>query len=205
MNRLRVLLISIASAASSLGAAPAQPEQPTVITSTSFDMRSTDTETTSVFDGNVVVTATGLKLTCDHLEVVSVRIGDKEDTIGKQDRFKSLIAVGNVRIQQGEREATCGRAEVKPREDRITLTQNPVVTDRGNGTVATGDPLILLRNERRVRGTNVKITAPSLKDLGFDPKQAPPASDPVPPPPAPPGTEDPPAPKIELPKIGEPK
>ena len=181
-------------------AAVAPDSQPTVITSDEFEMQSTDTETISIFNGRVVVSATGMRLTCDHLEVVSTRIGDKEDTIGKQDRFKSLLATGNVRIQQGDREATCGRAEVKPREDMITLTQNPVVTDRGNGTVATGDPLILLRNERRVRGTNVTITAPSLKDLGFDPKEKPPAPDEPPaPPPAPSEPASPPL-KIDLSK-----
>jgi len=148
---------------------------PTVITSERFDMRSTDTETISIFDGRVVITGTGLRLTCDHLEVISTRVGAADDTIGEQDRFKSLIAVGNVHIVQGEREATCERAEVRPREDRITLTGNPIVTDRGNGTTATGDPLVLLRRERQVTGTNVVITAPPIRDLGFDGKQPPPA------------------------------
>lgn len=170
--RLFVLIwVAAVFAARSEGAG----NEPTVITSDSFDMSSTDTETTSVFDGRVTVTGTGLKLTCDHLEVISARIGEKDDTVGKQDRFKSLIAVGRVHIVQGEREATCARAEVRPREDRITLTGNPVVTDHGNGTTATGDPLVLLRRERQVTGKNVKITAPPIRDLGFDPKSAPPA------------------------------
>lgn len=155
--------------------AVAAENEPTVITSDSFDMSSTDTETTSIFDGRVTVTGTGLRLTCDHLEVISARVGEKDDTVGKQDRFKSLIAVGRVHIVQGEREATCARAEVRPREDRITLTGNPVVTDRGNGTTATGDPLVLLRKERQVTGKNVKITAPPIRDLGFDPKSPPPS------------------------------
>lgn len=170
--RLAVSLLIGAGLPCSLRAA--EESRPTVITSERFEMRSTETETVTVFDGQVAVTATGLSLTCDHLEVVSARIGDKEDTVGKQDRFKSLIAVGHVRIKQGDREAECGRAEVLPREDKITLTGKPVVTDRGNGTVAKGDPLIMMRHERIVRGTNVTITAPSLKDLGFDPKQPPP-------------------------------
>jgi lipopolysaccharide export system protein LptA len=140
-------------------------------------MRGSDTDTLSVFDGKVVVTATGMRLTCDHLEVVSARIGDKDDAVGQQDRFKSLLAVGNVRIIQGEREATCGRAEVLPRENKITLMETPVVTDHGNGTVATGDTIEMHRRERQVRGKNVKITAPPLRDLGFDKKQPPPAGD----------------------------
>jgi len=174
-------------AATVLRAATPIPEpaaEPTVITSDTFEMVSSGKETVSVFDGSVVVTATGLRLTCDHLEVVSTRIGDDNDTVGKQDRFKSLLAVGRVRIRQGEREAACDRAEVLPREDRITLTGHPVVTDHGNGTVATGDPLVLLRAERRVTGRDVRITAPSLKDLGFDPQQPPPEAKSSPPAPA---------------------
>lgn len=175
---LRVAAALLATAILPAATPVAPPEaRPTVITSDLFEMHSTDTETISVFDGNVVVTATGLRLTCDHLVVVSIRIGEESDTVGKQDRFKSLLAVGRVRIEQGEREATCDRAEVLPREDRITLTGKPVVTDHGNGTVATGDPLILLRNERRIIGRDVKLTAPSLKDLGFDPTQPPPEAD----------------------------
>jgi lipopolysaccharide export system protein LptA len=147
-----------------------EPTQATVITSDTLDMRGGDTETVSVFDGHVVVVGTGLRLTCDHLEVVSVRIGDKDDTIGQQDRFKSLIALGNVHIIQGEREATCGRADVRPRENKITLTENPVVKDNGNGTMASGDELVMLRGDRQVHGKNVKITAPPIRDLGADAK-----------------------------------
>jgi lipopolysaccharide export system protein LptA len=181
LNLLSPLLcrpaLLLGAAVIALSAPAGEAPQPTVITSDTLDMRGGDADTISIFDGHVVVVATGLRLSCDHLEVVSARIGDKDDTVGQQDRFKSLIAVGNVRIIQGDREATCGRAEVRPREDMITLTNNPVVTDHGNGTVATGDPLVMMRRERHVRGKNVKITAPAIRDLGFDPKQAPPAPD----------------------------
>ena len=34
--------------------------------------------------------------------------------VAKDNRFKSLIATGRVRIVQGEREASCDRAEVMP-------------------------------------------------------------------------------------------
>lgn len=179
MNFLRyaVPLLLLAAAPRAPGAAVASDAQPTVVTSDRLEMRSSGPDTVSVCDGHVVVTATGLRLTCDHLEVISTRVGDKEDTVGKQDRFKSLVATGHVKIKQGEREAECARAEVDPRAEKITLTGNPIVTDRGNGTVATGEPLVMLRAERRVTGENVKITMPSLRNLGFDPKQAPPAPD----------------------------
>jgi lipopolysaccharide export system protein LptA len=145
----------------------------TVIEAQALDLQSTDTQTVSVFTGNVTVTGNNIRITCDRLDVVSLRSGDKLDTLGKQDRFKSLIATGRVRIVQGDREATCEHAEVLPGEDRITLTGRPMVVDHGNNSTATGEPLILYRGDRRVRGSNVRITLPPLKDLGFDKKQPP--------------------------------
>lgn len=143
-------------------------EQPTVIESEQLDMRSTEAETTSIFTGRVVVTGTNMRLTCDRLEVVALRQHDSSATIGKIERFKSLVAEGNVRIIQGDREAACGKAVVLPGDDKITLTDKPVVSDRSVGWTWTGDELLLLRGERQVRGTNVRIVGPPVKDLGFD-------------------------------------
>lgn len=143
--------------------------QPTIIESEKLDMRSTDTEQTSIFEGKVVVTGTNMKLECDRLEVVALRSkADTSATIGKVERFKSLVATGHVHIVQGDREAACGKAVVLPGDDKITLSDRPVVTDRGVGWTWTGDELLLLRGERQVRGTNVKIVGPPVKDLGFD-------------------------------------
>jgi len=71
-----------------------------------------------------------------------------------------------VRITQGAREATCGQAEMLPREDRITLTENPVLIDHAASATAAGDIFTLRRAERRVGGENVRITLPPLPDLG---------------------------------------
>jgi lipopolysaccharide export system protein LptA len=151
------------------------PATDTVVEAQSFDSQSTDHQTVSVFAGNVTATGNGMTITCDRLEVITLRGGSQTDIIGKQEQFKSLIATGNVRIVQGDREATCQRAEVLPGEDRITLTGNPMVVDHGNNTTATGEPLILYRGDRRVHGTNVRIVLPPLKNLGFDKNQPPPA------------------------------
>lgn len=142
--------------------------QNTVIESESFDWRSTDTETTSVFTGRVVVTGTNLRLTCDRLEIVALRSGDPDATIGKIEAFKSLVATGNVRIIQGDREAACGRAEVLPGDDKILLTGSPVVVDHSVNWTWTGDELEMLRGERQIRGRNARFTGPPIKDLGVD-------------------------------------
>jgi lipopolysaccharide export system protein LptA len=167
MTSLRLAALLFATLATGAFAQNA-PEQPTVIVSDEMDMKSTDAESRSLFKGNVVVTGTNLRLSCDRLEVVAIREKDDTATIGKIERFKSLIAEGNVRIIQGDREAACGKAVVLPGDNKITLTDKPVVTDRGVGWTWTGDELQLLRGERQVIGKNVRIVGPTVKDLGFD-------------------------------------
>lgn len=161
--------------AAQLHAQSTEPQN-TVIESEQFDWRSTDTETISVFTGKVVATATNMRLTCDRLEIVALRKGDPAATIGKLESFKSLVATGNVRIIQGEREAACGRAEVLPGDDKIILTGQPVVVDHSVNWTWTGDELEMLRGERQIRGKNARFTGPPIKDLGIDkPKPAEPA------------------------------
>ena len=161
----------------------AQEVQPTVIDSEQLDMRSTDTLTTFLFTKNVVVTGTNLRLTCDRLEVITTRKGDPTATIGKLGRFKSLIAEGGVRIIQSDREAACGRAEVLPDDDKIILTDHPVVKDLANGATATGPRMVQFRGERRavIDGAEAapsRIILPAIKDLGFD-KEPKPATPPA--------------------------
>ena len=159
------------------------PVAPTVITSKKLEMWSTDTETHSIFDQNVVVTGNNMKITCDHLDVLAARLGDKDATVGKLDKFKTLVATGNVHITQGDRDVTCGRADVFPGENRVVLTESPVVIDSSGPYVARGTRIILLRGERRLFGDNIEMTGPPIKDLGFDknkPMQAPAATSTVP-------------------------
>src|SRR5688500_17130447 len=112
------------AAAKAPAPAPATSPVPTVIESGSAEMVSTEKETTFTFRNGVTVTATNMKLTCDHLEVIARRSGDPSATFGKQEDFKSLVAIGGVRIVQSDREATCDRAEVFPGDDKVVLTGN---------------------------------------------------------------------------------
>jgi lipopolysaccharide export system protein LptA len=157
----------------------------TVITSASAEIWSNEaqTETYAIFNGNVVVTGTNLRITCDRIEATAIGGKDpasKNATAQDVEKFKTILATGKVHIVQGDREANCERAEVLPREGKIVLTGKPVVIDRGAGAVFTGEPMTLLKNERRVQGENVSISFPPIKDLGFDentpaPKPAAPA------------------------------
>jgi lipopolysaccharide export system protein LptA len=155
-----------------LPARAAEPEAPpTVITSQNLDMQSTDDESTFLFTGLVTVTGNNIKLTCDRLEAVTIRtqkdiLRDKDKTsLGQVGKFKSLLATGRVRIEQGDRVATCGRAVVLPGEEKITLTEDPMVRD-GEAT-AVGERISLLRGERRAIIDKARITLPTIKDLGF--------------------------------------
>ncbi len=133
-----------------------------------MEMVSTDEEARAICEGNVVFTSTNLRITCDRLEVIASRVGEGDAAIPAVERFKYLLATGEVRIVQGDREAMCGRAEVFPREQRLLLTEEPVLLDRSSDTVATADKLILMRGERRLLGENVRLTGPAIKDLGPD-------------------------------------
>jgi lipopolysaccharide export system protein LptA len=134
---------------------------------------STDTETIATFHDQVVVTGNNIKLYCDNLKVVAIRKGDPTATLGEYGYFKSLVATGRVRIVQGDREATCGRAEVFPGEDRIVLSEEPVVRSFDDQYIATGPRLVLYRGQRRavIEGSETDrahISMPPIKDLGFD-------------------------------------
>lgn len=173
-SRLLSLLLVLSASALLHGAAPAAADaalEPTKITCGYAEAISTDKEMTATFTEDVVVTGTNMSLHCDKLEVISYISGEKDQLISKENQFKSLIAQGHVRIVQGSREATCGRAEVLPGEDRIILSDKPVVIDSETGWTYKGQSLYLLRGERRVHGEKVTFTGPSVKDLGFDKKK----------------------------------
>lgn len=144
-------------------------EQSTIITCDGeAQMVSTDTETTITFRDKVAVTGTNMKLNCDFLQVVVIRKGDTAATLGTVDRFRSMLATGNVLLVQGDREAACGRAEVLPEQDRVILTDNPVVVDHDQKTRIRGKKITLLRGQRQVLVEEPVLTAPPAKDLGFD-------------------------------------
>ncbi|HEX2852520.1 MAG TPA: hypothetical protein VHO24_04720 [Opitutaceae bacterium] len=155
-----------------------------------FDTISTDTEITSTFRDKVVVTGNNLKMTCDFLTVIAFRkSGDVPAALGKYGYFKSLVATGHVKIIQGDREATCARAEIFPGEDKIILSGKvdgalPRVRSLDDQYAAEGPRVVLYRGQRRAviegegdGGPGTRITLPAIKDLGYD-KNAPAAEEP---------------------------
>jgi lipopolysaccharide export system protein LptA len=170
---MRTLPFLLAAAALALPPALRAADVPTTtISSDSAESESTDTETTTVFHDDVVATGNDITMNCDYLKVIATRVGEKTATLGKYGKFKYLLATGRVKIVQGDRVATCGRAEVFPGEDRIVLTDNPVVEILSEHYVATGPKMVLYRGQRRAviegaPGQRVHISMPAIKDLGF--------------------------------------
>jgi lipopolysaccharide export system protein LptA len=201
------LSLGLLCAAVALRAQDPAPTTPTTITSQNLDMQSTDKESTFLFTGLVMVKGSNITLSCDRLEAITSRserdiIQDTEKTaLGQVGKFRSLLAIGRVRIEQGDRVATCGRAEVLPGEEKITLTEDPMVRD-GESTVV-GERITLYRGQRRATIDKARITLPPMKDLGF-PKDAPPPAPPVAAQPAAtgsaaPAAQPPPAIQVNLP------
>jgi lipopolysaccharide export system protein LptA len=172
MRPLPLLAVAAAMALAAPVRAADAPPTTTVACSGLAESVSTDTETTSTFHDQVVATGNDITLYCDFMKVITTGIGDKATTLGKHDKFKYLLATGNVRIIQGDRVATCGRAEVFPGEDRIVLTENPVVRIESEHYEASGPRMVLYRGQRRAvieatPSNRAVISLPAIKDLGF--------------------------------------
>lgn len=124
--------------------------------------------THGICTGSVSLVGTNIKISCDRLEFSALGIGDTGSTLPALEKFQSMLATGHVVILQGDREATCGRAEVLPRDDKVILTENPVVIDHGTDWTSAGEKITLLRGERRVIVEKSRVVGPPIKDLGFD-------------------------------------
>lgn len=134
------------------------------------------------FSDAVRLTATNMVVECDSLEVFATREAEEQSNIGKFSAIKEIVATGNVRITQEERTATCQKAIVKPNEERIILTGNPVVVQPG-GRIVTYNPedeIVLDRGKGRIsivaKGPRrLRLTSSAISDLGFESEQPIPA------------------------------
>ena len=169
MKRLFFLVLLFAT----LVRAAELPPAPTTLSCDHMDMWSEGDETRAICTGNVTVTGTNLRIECERLELTAARIDDdKNQSIPTLEKFRYLLATGNVSITQGSRTATCGRAEVLPREEKVVLTENPVVIDRATDFVSAGEKITMLRGQERVEIEKPRLTGPPIRDLGFDRNKA---------------------------------
>lgn len=160
---------------------PAAENSPTVIESDHLKMTTLDDETKFIFSENVSITTTDMTVYCDRLEVFAGRLdldeksaADKnvkdEDQIQEElGRIQRIYAIGNVRVIQGDREATSGRAEVFPREGKVVLTENPILRNE-DGRVS-GARITFLQGEGEAivesdLNQRPRVELPSVPALG---------------------------------------
>ncbi len=114
------------------------------------------------FYGNVKVQTKELLVHCDELEVIAepkVEAGMPcEATPALQapavGAISLIIARGHVEVTQGERQAKAGLAEIFSKENKIILSDNPVVTDP-EGQVK-GYRIILYQDKEGIQRVSVE-------------------------------------------------
>ncbi len=95
------------------------------------------------FEGNVVMTSTDAKGTCDKIEVL----------ISPPNRIKrreiaEITFKGNVQLQQDQKEITCGEAKIYTKDEVAVLSKNPIVFNREDNTRAAGAKIIYNRGTK---------------------------------------------------------
>jgi len=142
-------------------------KDPVVITSDALEY---DYKTSVVvYRGDVLTTQGDLKMRSDTLTVTFERNGSDAPTQGKskmpeppsdtKQRLKQIVAVGSVRIDNGTRWATGGRAVFDQAQRTLVLTEAPVIHD-GSNEVA-GDRVVVYLDENRsvVEGGRKRVKA----------------------------------------------
>jgi lipopolysaccharide export system protein LptA len=187
---LAALAGSAAAQSPAPAATPAAPLKKTTVTSDRLEARNTGVEGHYVFIGHVRITGTNLEVTCDRVEVFSVAKPEdgKDSPISDAGNIRRMLATGNVVIAQEARKAECGTAEVLPIEQKIILTDNPIITDEATGVTMKGTRMTVYRGERYAEIEHPEVVGPALPNLGFatpKPEDGKPAGD-TPPAAAPP-------------------
>jgi hypothetical protein len=162
------------------GASESSVGKVTEITSDRLEMENKESGNHFRFYDNVRVLGDNLSVACNYLEVVSERAVKNKasapvaaEAVGapQMGAIMKITAKDHVRIEQAGRVATCGLAEIFPRDGKLILTESPILTD-ANGRVE-GHRIVLFKDERRAivdpypQGGRTKVVLPSIPDLGF--------------------------------------
>ena len=131
-----------------------------------------------IYRGDVLAVQGDVKVKSNELRITLVK---DEDSNGKKvtskaateldnadsSKLQTVIAIGNVRIDQGTRWAVAGKATFEQSKRTLVLTENPVVHDGPNEV--TGDRIVVFIDENRsiVEGGPKRVKAtliPGKKD-----------------------------------------
>jgi lipopolysaccharide export system protein LptA len=143
-------------------------KDPVIITSDALEY---DYKTSVVvYRGDVRTTQGDLKMRSDTLTVTFERNGGDAPTQGKskvpepppsdtKQRLKQIVAVGNVRIDNGTRWATGGRAVFDQGQRTLVLTETPVIHDGSNEVAGARVVVYLDENRSVVEGGRKRVKA----------------------------------------------
>ncbi len=162
----------------------ATESQKTIVKADRLEATNSGVEGHYVFIGHVRITGTNLEINCDRLEIFSVSKPNtkNEGTVPEAGNIRRMLATGHVTIAQEGREAACGVAEVLPPDDKIILTEQPVVTDTATGVTMKGTRMTGYRGQRSLEVENPEVVGPALPNLGFPTTETPGAKPPATPP-----------------------
>jgi lipopolysaccharide export system protein LptA len=144
---------------------PSDPNTPppgaTVITSD--ELRMDQTTRISIFTGNVIVTGTNFRMTCEEMTVYST----------KESKIDNIIAKGNVVILQPGRITHCGQAQYFHDEDKFVLTDQPDILDNKNEIQA---PKITIFRTKQSLFTEGRTKTTIIQGMDSSSTNAPPSS-----------------------------
>lgn len=109
---------------------------------------------TFVFEEKVHVRRCDMTLTCDRLQVIN----DENDK-----HVEQIVAIGNVRFQQGSRYAVAERANYFEAEQKLLLTGNPRAWDTQEQNELTGEEITIFLREDKMLVKQARVLFPLRK------------------------------------------
>jgi len=119
-------------------------DPPTTVTADS--LRLDMSKRYGVFSGNVKVEGTDFNLTSKELEVF----------FDSKSKVERLVAMGDVRIIQPNRETTANKADYDVRTNKILLTGSPKIDE--NGKIITAQEIVIDRTDNSLKTSGGKTT-----------------------------------------------
>jgi lipopolysaccharide export system protein LptA len=103
---------------------------------------------TFLFEEKVQIHRCGTTVLCDRLQVTN----DAET-----EEVERIIAMGNVRVQQGARHIVAERAEYFPTEQRLVFTGNPRAWDTQEQHEITGEEIVVFLAQEHVKVKRARV------------------------------------------------
>jgi lipopolysaccharide transport protein LptA len=138
---------------------PPPPPGATVITSD--ELHSDQQSHVSIFTGNVVVVGNQFRMTCQEMTV----------NFTKDNKVDTIVATGDVIINQPDRVTHCGRADYFRDEDKFVLTDQPIIHDHDN--TISGPKIIIYRTSQKMEIEGRSTTVIGKDSLGATPTPQP--------------------------------